>query len=49
VPLTELVAALPAHIPLALELPMLTRAEAGETPKQRLAASVALAKNLIGE
>lgn len=47
-PLTALAAAIPAGVPVGLELPMLARAEAGEGPRQRLAGSVALARQLLG-
>lgn len=48
-PLAELVAAIPPGVPVGLELPMLARAEAGESPQERLAASVAVARQLLGE
>lgn len=48
-PLAALVAACPVAIPVGLEAPMLTRALAGEWEKERLAASVATAKHLLGE
>lgn len=48
-PLAELIAALPQQVLIGLELPMLVRAEAGEGPRERLAASVAFAKSLVGE
>jgi sugar phosphate isomerase/epimerase len=48
-PIADLVAACPSVIRVGLETPMLSRAQAGEGPKQRLAASVAFAKQLLGE
>jgi sugar phosphate isomerase/epimerase len=46
-PLAAIIAASPANITIGLELPMLPRAQAGEGPKERLAASVAYAQRLL--
>jgi sugar phosphate isomerase/epimerase len=46
-PLAEFVAALPANCPIGLELPMLTRAEAGETLEALLAPALANGRALL--
>lgn len=48
-PLAALIAAVPDDVPVSLEIPMLARATAGEAPQDRLTASVAFAKSLLGE
>lgn len=46
-PLRDLIAALPPHVPLGLEVPMLARAEAGVGPRERLAGSVATVREWL--
>jgi sugar phosphate isomerase/epimerase len=47
-PLADIVAALPTDITVGIEVPMLALAETGAGPKERLAASVAYTKRLLG-
>ncbi len=46
-PLAAFVAALPADVPIGLEIPMLAQAQAGIDPRTRLAPAVAVAKALF--
>ncbi len=48
-PLAEFVAAMPAGIPIGLEIPMLAKAQAGIQPKERLLSSVKAAKALLNQ
>jgi hypothetical protein len=48
-PLAAFIAALPTGIAIGLEVPMLAKAEAGVSPRDRLAPAVAAAKHVIGQ
>lgn len=46
-PLAEALAVLPKDVVVSLELPMLSRAEAGEGPRERLAGAVAMTRAML--
>ena len=46
-PLAEALAVLPKDVVVILELPMLSRAEAGEGPRERLAGAVATTRAML--
>ncbi len=46
-PLAEVLAVLPRDVVVSLELPMLSRAEAGQGPRERLAGAVATTRAML--
>jgi sugar phosphate isomerase/epimerase len=46
-PLRDILAALPRHLVIGLEIPMLSQAQAGASPQQQLGACVAAARHLL--